>query len=492
VLGADDGGEANLVYTWAVQGSPPAAVSFSANGTNAAKNTTATFTAAGTYNVVVTLRDAGGQTIQSTFAVVVNQTITSISVSPESVAVDANSTQQFAATAADQFGNPLAVQPAFTWSIGAGGVGTVNSTGLYQAPAAGGGAAVLRAASSTFSDTATITVSPVGPGAGTGLAAVYFNNADLTGTSVVRTDAVVNFDFGAVPPDPFIAADTFSARWVGFVEARFSETYTFSTSSDDGVRLWVNDVPIIDQWNDHTPTRHSGTVALVAGQRYAIRMEYYQNAGPAVIGLEWQSPSQPAEVVPQSRLYSAAPIRVNFQPPRAPVPSGYVVDSGAIFADRGNGYAFGWTRKNSNGRKDRNRTTSPDQRYDTFLPLRKPAWEIAVANGPYRVHVVSGDPKTFRGAFKATIEGSPIIDGAPNTTQRWLEGWADVTVSDGRLTISSAVGARKNKINFVDILPLAPDGGATLASAQSAPALLSEGSRSNLIRPSVTRDVLNP
>ena len=47
VLGADDAGESNLSYTWATTGTPPAAVNFSANGSNAAKNTTATFTKAG-------------------------------------------------------------------------------------------------------------------------------------------------------------------------------------------------------------------------------------------------------------------------------------------------------------------------------------------------------------------------------------------------------------------------------------------------------------
>ena len=60
VLGADDAGESNLTYTWATTGTPPAAVTFSANGSNAAKNTTATFTKAGSYTFQVTITDAGG------------------------------------------------------------------------------------------------------------------------------------------------------------------------------------------------------------------------------------------------------------------------------------------------------------------------------------------------------------------------------------------------------------------------------------------------
>src|SRR5439155_14480520 len=124
LLGADDGGASNLIYTWALEGTPPAAVTFSANGTNAAKNTTATFAAAGAYTFAVTIRDTAAQTAQSTVAVVVNQTLTAVSVLPANATVGAGATRQFAATATDQFGAPLAAPPAFTWGIDAGGVGT--------------------------------------------------------------------------------------------------------------------------------------------------------------------------------------------------------------------------------------------------------------------------------------------------------------------------------------------------------------------------------
>ena len=60
VLGADDAGESNLTYTWSTTGTPPAAVSFSTNGSNAAKDTTATFSKAGSYTFQVTITDPGG------------------------------------------------------------------------------------------------------------------------------------------------------------------------------------------------------------------------------------------------------------------------------------------------------------------------------------------------------------------------------------------------------------------------------------------------
>src|SRR5207244_12807411 len=114
VFGADDGGEANLTYTWATTGTPPAAVTFSANGTNAAKNVVATFAKAGTYSFQVTITDQGNLTVTSTASVTVNPILTSISVAPSSATVSTGATQPFTATAADQFGAALAPQPSFT------------------------------------------------------------------------------------------------------------------------------------------------------------------------------------------------------------------------------------------------------------------------------------------------------------------------------------------------------------------------------------------
>jgi len=77
VLGADSdgGGESNLTYTWAATVIPNGASTpiFSANGTNAAKNTLATVTSTGAYTFTVTIADAGGNTATSSANVTVNQ-----------------------------------------------------------------------------------------------------------------------------------------------------------------------------------------------------------------------------------------------------------------------------------------------------------------------------------------------------------------------------------------------------------------------------------
>jgi hypothetical protein len=137
---------------------------------------------------------------------------------------------------------------------------------------------------------------------------------------LTRTDATVNFDWGSGGPDPSVASDSFSVRWTGQIQAPFSETYTLFTVSDDGVRLWVNGVLVVDNWTDHAPTENSGTIGMTAGQKVDLKMEFYENGGGAVAKLLWSSPSTAKQVVPQSQLYPAASGGSPAPPP--PPPSG--------------------------------------------------------------------------------------------------------------------------------------------------------------------------
>jgi subtilisin family serine protease len=156
VLGADDGGEPALTYTWSTTGTPPAAVTFSANGTNAAKNTTATFTKAGSYSFQVVIKDAGNQTVTSPVSVTVSQTLTSVAVTPGTASVATSATQQFSASGRDQFGTALTAQPTFTWTVAGGG--TISTSGLFTAGATPGGPFTVTAASGGKSGTAQVTV----------------------------------------------------------------------------------------------------------------------------------------------------------------------------------------------------------------------------------------------------------------------------------------------------------------------------------------------
>jgi len=158
VLGADDGGEANLTYTWRMTSGPTGAhPAFSANGTNAAKASTVTFDRSGSYVFQATITDAGGLSVTSSVSVSVVQTLTSLKVSPSSTTVAPGGRVQLSATAYDQFAIAMAQQPALTWAI-VSGPGKVNGSGLYTAPAKGTGTATVQVSAGTLHARATVQV----------------------------------------------------------------------------------------------------------------------------------------------------------------------------------------------------------------------------------------------------------------------------------------------------------------------------------------------
>jgi hypothetical protein len=145
-------------------------------------------------------------------------------------------------------------------------------------------------------------------GSGSGLKAEYFNDPDGGATSfgnkaLSRVDSTVNFDWGAGSPDPTVHTDYFSVRWVGKVLPRYSENYEFHVTSDDGCRLWVDDKLVIDSWGGHSPQDDMGPMALNAGQKYNLKLEYRELQGGASVKLEWLSEHEPKAVIPSSQLF---------------------------------------------------------------------------------------------------------------------------------------------------------------------------------------------
>lgn len=155
VTAQDDGGEANLTYTWSATG--PGPVAFSPNGSNAAKTAAVTFAQAGTYTVLVTVRDGTGKTVSSTVSVPVESVLTGLRLVPTAVRLNRNAQQQFSVSARDQFEVPLAVQPAVSWAVPGGG-GTITASGLFKAQGSAGGPFVVQASGGGLSTSATVTV----------------------------------------------------------------------------------------------------------------------------------------------------------------------------------------------------------------------------------------------------------------------------------------------------------------------------------------------
>jgi hypothetical protein len=192
---------------------------------------------------------------------------------------------------------PLDTALAFT-GLTAGTAAVWQSTADAWAPHRTGTAAIANGAATLTLPPASATTLVIDQ---QGLSATYFDNADLTAPKVTRIDPGVNFDWGSNAPDPAISPDTFSVRWTGKVIADRAETYTFITTSDDGVRLWVDGSLLVDNWTDHSKRDDSGQIALTAGA-HDLKMEFYDGGYDAIAQLYWSSPNLPRQSIPAEKL----------------------------------------------------------------------------------------------------------------------------------------------------------------------------------------------
>ena len=140
-----------------------------------------------------------------------------------------------------------------------------------------------------------------------GLRGRYFDTDDFRGLAMTRTDPVIDFVFPDGNPPAEGIGGTYSILWTGQVTPRYTDTYTITTLNDDGVRLWINDQLVIDDWNYHGPEERSGTIALTAGQPATVWLEYFNGGGEGTIRLSWESPQQPEEVIPAEQMVPNLP-----------------------------------------------------------------------------------------------------------------------------------------------------------------------------------------
>lgn len=143
-------------------------------------------------------------------------------------------------------------------------------------------------------------------GRGTGLSAEYFSDRNLTALALARTDTNINFSWSFASPGVGVPADNFSARWMGRIQARYAGWHQFHTTTDEGVRLWVDGRLIIDNWNSHFLTEDTGGLLLVAGRYYEIVMEYFDASSTATAKLSWTPPGMAKEIIPSAQLYPAS------------------------------------------------------------------------------------------------------------------------------------------------------------------------------------------
>jgi hypothetical protein len=262
VSATDPAGASTLSYTWAVLSEPSGAQTptFSANGTNAAQNATATFYLSGSYTFQVTVKDGAGLTATSSVTVSVNQTLTSVSVTPSTASVQQGKSQQFTATTLDQFGKAMASQPSgssFVWKLGSGGIGSISILGLYLAPTTVTGTDTVIATYSSLSGSASVTVTP--------LVTVPLAPTNLTATGGTK---VVNLSWSES-----------STNFTGFNIQR----------SQNGGKGWTQIATVT--------TKSYSDTAVKSGQSYLYRVNAYNSAGSSA----WTTSSS---VTPHNILFS--------------------------------------------------------------------------------------------------------------------------------------------------------------------------------------------
>ncbi|HVP09843.1 MAG TPA: glycoside hydrolase family 3 C-terminal domain-containing protein [Phycisphaerae bacterium] len=154
------------------------------------------------------------------------------------------------------------------------------------------------------------------PKAPTGLKGEYFNNATLDGEpSFTRVDEHINLDWTSQSPfcGPDAQRDHFSVRWTGAIPVSDDGDYQFLCRHDDGVRLYVNDELVIDNWKDQAPAppptvNSTGRATLKRGLS-KIRLEYYQGGGGAEVRFGWR-PQPPDPVKTAAALAAKADVAV--------------------------------------------------------------------------------------------------------------------------------------------------------------------------------------
>lgn len=136
-----------------------------------------------------------------------------------------------------------------------------------------------------------------------GLKGQYFGNTELSGKPMLtRNDNRIDFNWHGDSPAPGIGKDSFSVRWTGKIKPVYSEKYTFTASSDDGIRVWIGGKLIIDSWKKQSGVSREGSITLTAATAYDIKVEYYENHGDASVRLMWQSPRQKQALISQNAL----------------------------------------------------------------------------------------------------------------------------------------------------------------------------------------------
>ncbi len=243
-----------------------------------------------------------------------------------------------------------------------------------------------------------------------GLKGEYFNGRgyNLAKRLIDRVDPGVAFDFGTAGPSDKFDATQFYVLWTGSVSAPETGDYEFVVTCDQAVKLWVNGQakPLIDAWvKSGTDTEFRGSVTLVGGRAYPIKLEFskakqgVQNdpnknkpvpVKPSMITLRWKPPGRAAEVIPA----------------RALSPSGSLEGFAAATPFPPDDRSYGWERGTTVSKEWEQATTDAALEAAAYILPRVDAWAKTKPDAPDRAAKL----KVFAGQFAETAFRRPLSD----------------------------------------------------------------------------------
>lgn len=133
------------------------------------------------------------------------------------------------------------------------------------------------------------------------LKAEYFTGTNFEKKVATRFESNIDKHWNDVPPVPGIDPHYCSIRWTGRLIAPETGTYTFSARVDDGIRVWVGGVLVIDNWQLNDDGQFTGQVKMKEGTAYDLKVEYFNALIEGEVTLIWKLPTanKPTVVAPE-------------------------------------------------------------------------------------------------------------------------------------------------------------------------------------------------
>jgi outer membrane protein OmpA-like peptidoglycan-associated protein len=129
---------------------------------------------------------------------------------------------------------------------------------------------------------------------GDGLQGAYYEGRNFERHVSTRRDARLDFDWRAHHPIAGVATEQFSVRWTGWLVPPTTGYYVLCLSVDDGIRLWLGERQLLDDWRSHGQSYYQVAITLHAGEAYLLRLDYCQADSAARVELAWKLPATPA------------------------------------------------------------------------------------------------------------------------------------------------------------------------------------------------------